>query len=901
MAVFAVPGARPITRTESPSDPLVVAGDGQGLMEAAAAGLLASDPTVFYSATFAGDRAGLERQLGNGAVLVLTDSNPKQLSTWGTVVDDYGYVEQANETPLLFDPAEASLPVFPGAGSGTQTVALVDGVASVRATAYSNPITNTAENQPLNAVDGDPDTSWTEGAFSPATDESIQVKLVRPVTTDHITLLQPQTGPRNRTVTNVTLSFDHGPPVTAALTPDSDAPPGQVVTFPTRTFGSVTVTVNATSAGVRKDYRSQSAVGFSEITIPGVAPATEVLRLPTDLLAATGARSLAHPLDILLNRIRTQVTPPRSDPEASMARRFTLPTARTFSIGGTARISTLVPDPTVDGLVGRTGGAPGPGGATVVAANSSGRLPGSLRSSASAAVDGDPATSWEPGLGNQTGDWVEYRLSRPVTFDHLDLRVVADGRHSLPTSVTVSTPSGSRVVSLPDIAAGAGRPQGSVTAVPLTFPALTGSDVRITIDSVRPHTFLDYLSNATNTDPVALAEVGIPGVAPMVTPASVPTRCYPDLVAVDGHQVDVEVSGSATTALANGGLTIRGCGNAAQGVSLAAGTHTVTTSTYQGTGLNVDALDLGSAAGGRPQALTADGLLPAPPSHPTPPVDVVHQGRTSVTVEVHGHGTPVWLVLGQSQSSGWKATTATGVGLGPSTLIDGYANGWYLPGPLVRGTTTVTLTWAPQRVVDVALVVSGATLLVSVVLIALPPRIQATGRRRRRRRGEPRGVPPTASDRVDAGVSAEAAAAGGGDPERPVPASVLRSGGAAPTRPRALGIALLGGLVAAVVVAPLAGVLTAAVILVELLVDRSRLVVVAGTMGLLLATVGYVTVEQHGNAFVSDINWPSHTGVANSLVWLALCLLGADGLVQWTRHRRGVGDGAVPPGPSGRA
>jgi len=188
-----------------------------------------------------------------------------------------------------------------------------------------------------------------------------------------------------------------------------------------------------------------------------------------------------------------------------------------------------------------------------------------------------------------------------------------------------------------------------------------------------------------------------------------------------------------------------------------------------------------------------------------------------------------------------------------------------------------------------------------VVLIALPPRIQATGRRRRRRRGEPRGVPPTASDRVDAGASAEAAAAGGGDPERPVPASVLRSGGAAPTRPRALGIALLGGLVAAVVVAPLAGVLTAAVILVELLVDRSRLVVVAGTIGLLLATVGYVTVEQHGNAFVSDINWPSHTGVANSLVWLALCLLGADGLVQWTRHRRGVGDGAVPPGPSGRA
>jgi arabinofuranan 3-O-arabinosyltransferase len=893
VAVFGVPDARPITRTETQADPLVVAGDGQGLMEGAAAGLLASNPTIFYSATFAGDRAGLDRQLANGAVLVVTDSNQKQLSTWGTVVDDYGYVEQPNETPLVFDPAEASLPVFPGAGSDTQTVAVVDGVASVRATAYSNPITNTAENQPLNAVDGDPQTSWKEGAFSPGTDESIQVKLVHPVTADHITLLQPQNGAKNRTVTNVTLSFDHGPSVTAALGRASDAPPGQVVRFPSRTFGSVTVTINATSSGVRKDYRRFSAVGFSEIDIPGVAPATEVLRLPTDLLAATGARSLAHPLDILLNRIRAQVTPPRSDPEASMARQFTLPTARTFSIGGTARISTLIPDPTVDGLVGRTGGSPGPGQAVVVSANSSGRLPGNLRSSASAAVDGDPSTSWEPGLGHQPGNWVEYQLSRPVTFDHLDLQIVADGRHSIPTSVTVSTPAGARVVTLPPIAAGAGRPQGSVTAVPVTFPALTGADVKVTVDSVRAHTFRDYLSNSTNTDPVALAEVGIPGVAPMVTPATVPTHCSPDLVAVDGHPVDVEVSGSTATALANGGLTIRGCGNAAQGITLAAGTHTITTSTRRATGLDVDALALGSAAGGPAQALTATGLLPAPPAHPSAPVDVVHQDRTSMTVKVHGDGAPVWLVLGQSQSRGWKATTATGVDLGSSTLIDGYANGWYLPAALSRGTTTVTLTWAPQRVVDAALVVSGATLVVSVVLIALPPRVLASGRRRRRRRGGPRGTHSTRPEAVGADAVG-AVASGRGDPERPVPASVLRSGGSAPTWPRALGIALLGGLVAGVVVAPLAGVLTAAAILVELLVDRSRVVVVAGTVALLLATVGYVTVEQHDNAFASDINWPSHTGVANSLVWLALCLLGADGLVQWVRHRRGAG--AARPG-----
>jgi len=912
VAVFPVPDARPITRAESPTAPLLVAGDGQGLVASAAAGLLASNPTIFYSATYAGDPAGFDAQMGHGAVLVLTDSNRKQLSTWGTVVDNYGYVEQANESPLVFDPAEASLPVFPGAGSATQTVAVVDGVASVRATSYSNPITNTAENQPLNAVDGNPDTAWTEGAFSPGTDESLQVKLVHPVTADHLTLLQPQTGPRNRTVTDVTLTFDGGSPVHATLGAASAVAPGQVVPFAPRTFRTVTVTIDGTSAGVQKSYRSQSAVGFAEVTIPGVAPATEVLRLPTDLLRAAGTSSLSHPLDILLSRIRTQVTPPRSDPEASMARRFTLPTARTFSIGGTARISTLIPDTQVDALVGRTGAPPtsGNGPATVLSANSSGRLTGSLRSSASAAVDGSPDTSWAPGFGTQSGGWVDYQLSRSEAIDHLDLQVVADGRHSIPTAITVSTPSGTRQVSLPPIPSGTSRPQGSVTSVPVSFPALTGSDVKITIDAVAPHTFLDYLSNSPNTDPVALAEVGIPGVAPLVTPATVPTRCYSDLVAVDGVPVDVSISGSTSSALANGGLTIRGCGNDARGVTLSAGTHTVTTSSYLAEGWNVDALAMGSAAGGRAETLTAAGLLPAPPAHPSAPVTVVRQGRTSMTVQVHGNGSPVWMVLGQSQSRGWKAATATGVDLGSSTLIDGYANGWYLPASLTRGTTTLTLTWAPQRVINAALVLSGVTLIVSLVLIALPPRVLA--RRRRRRRGEPRGTPLTSQEaqavtgagaEPSTGVAPSGARPGDGGPERPVLVSLSRGGGSSPPWARSVGIALVGGLVAGLMVAPLTGALIAAVILLGLRVDRSRLVTVVGTVGLLVATAGYVTLHQHRNGFVSDINWPFHEGLANSLVWVAVCLLGADGLVQWVRYRHAAeptassGDGDGDSGP----
>jgi hypothetical protein len=82
-------------------------------------------------------------------------------------------------------------------------------------------------------------------------------------------------------------------------------------------------------------------------------------------------------------------------------------------------------------------------------------------------------------------------------------------------------------------------------------------------------------------------------------------------------------------------------------------------------------------------------------------------------------------------------------------------------------------------------------------------------------------------------------------------------------------------------------VLVAAVVLLELVVDRSRIVVVVGTMGLLVAATVYVALHQHRNAFVPDINWPAHMGVANSLVWVAVFVLVADGVVAWVRHRRG--------------
>ncbi len=509
------------------------------------------------------------------------------------------------------------------------------------------------------------------------------------MTTSHIRLLQPQTGPRNRWITKVTVRFDGRSPIYRKLTRVSRLEPGQVIHFPSRTFKTMTITIDATSSGIRQNYNGLSGVGFAEVTIPGVAPVVQTLRMPTALLQQAGTSSIDHALVILMNRIRAANVPPRSDPELDMSRSFTLPTARTFSIGGTMRISAKDPDPVIDQLVGRTPvtvddrTALDSPAAEVVFTNSSGRLPGDLAAGAYAAIDGNPATSWMPGFGDQVGGWLQYSFDRPITFDHLNLQLVTDGRHSIPTEITITTSAGSRVVQLPAVPDGKGRAQGSTTSVPVSFPAISGQTVRITIDKVRALHELDYYSTSPQTFPVGIAEIGIPGVVPPPNPAAIPSQCFSDLLSIDGTPIDIEVSGTSSNALSSGALTISGCGNSAKGITLSAGRHVVQTSPYQAAGLDVDALWLTSAAGGAAQPLTSIGTIPdlGPPVTSTPAVKVLGQDRTHLEVKVTGgNGSPFWLVLGQSQSKGWKASIKDGRSFGSSSLIDGYANGWLISG-----------------------------------------------------------------------------------------------------------------------------------------------------------------------------------------------------------------------------
>jgi hypothetical protein len=448
-----------------------------------------------------------------------------------------------------------------------------------------------------------------------------------------------------------------------------------------------------------------------------------------------------------------------------------------------------------------------------------------------------------------------------------------------------------------------------VTPVVAQFPALTGSNIRITIDATEPVHFLDYVSGKENTEPVGLAEAGIPGVAALTTPAQIPARCWPNLLQVDGKPIDIEISGSSATALSNGGLSITGCGNSAQGIRLSAGTHILTTSPSSTAGLNVDSLTLASAAGGAPLPLTSTGLIPATPApvaH-SPSLKVLSQNRSGMRVSVSGDGTPFWLVLGQSQSRGWVATTQSGVDLGSSTLIDGYANGWYVPGSAAAGTTVVNIEWQPQRVVNVAIVASSGALAASLGLVLLPPGIVAerlARRRSRRRKGKgaaAAGQTGAASPAAAAAQAAAPQARAAVDPDdEPRLSNPLRSGGRRPAWYWAAVIAVLGGLIAAVAVAPLAGLAVGAVLLLGLLVDRSRVLLVLGALGLITLTGVVMARGQFIHRFVPDINWPAHFPVANSLTWLAICLLAADAVVVAVRLRPSSARSDEDAGPAAK-
>jgi arabinofuranan 3-O-arabinosyltransferase len=907
LVTYTVPDPRPVLRAESDTGALVVSGDATGLNDLAGLGMLNTSSAIYYSGTLAKDPSRVRALAAQEAQLVVTDTNRKQAFRWDTLTANAGATETPSENPAKSDPSDSPVVLFPGAPISTKTTASYVGAVNVTASSYGNSVSFTPEDRAYSAIDGNLDTAWITGTF--VTDPAgqwwqVQFAQDHPVTTNHITLVQPQKGDRSRWVSKVTATFDGRHPITFRLNASSHAEGGQTLTFPTTTFHTLRLTIDATTDDTAPPLTA-SAVGFSEVEIPG-QHVQEVVAMPTDLLSAVGAASLQDRLTLVMTRQRTSPFPPRTDPETTITRSFTLPTARTFTFSGTASLSALIPDTEIDQLVGRSG----------IAAWSSGRLPGDLQATTSATLDDNPATAWQPGLGSaaQVGSTLTYALKAPMTLTHLGLGMVADGRHSVPTSVTISANGQSRSVTLPAIADSS--VPGAVTTVPLSFPALRGQQFTITFTGVRQEMAANYYSAGPLTLPLGIATVsGFTGAPVPVTPAALPGTCTAGLLSIDGTPIDVAVVGSTATALDNDEVQVVPCGPDAKGITLAAGTHVLQTAVGHSTttGWNIDQLVLDSAAGGGPgvtPTVTPSGepSVAATQAGAAPTVTVQSVHIDTETAKVTGATSPFELVLGQSIDKGWQAVASPGPGapagshsvnLGTPQLVDSFANGWAVTGAdlhaLGDGSSfVVSLEWTPQREVWVALGLSGAALGLCLLLAFLPERWRGWARRARRERRRER----KAGESGSGSVGGEPVVASGG---RAVSVAV-----AVADQPQlvffrrepkhrvhwwnAILLGLITGVVAAGVTSLAVGGGIALLVIAGLLIPWVRWVAAVGSVGFIVAGCLNVIRGQAVHHYLPGSNWAGSFVMAGNRIWIGVVLLLADAVI--------VSAGARSPRPA---
>ena len=709
LALYPVADARSMIRAEPTAGSLLVWGDGAGLVDAAGAGMLTTRGAILYAATLDSHPGIVAPTRSTTPSLLVTDTNRRQGSRWGTTRENSGATEAAGSTPLIVDPRDTRLDIFTGSSDSFQTVAEYGpDVANVRATRYGVDGAYSIGARPINAIDGDPRTKWTVGDAREVIGDRLVIDYRHPVTADHIDVTQLQ---GNRYITTLSVLLDGQVATTVHLDDSSFITPGQRIDLGgNRTFSSLELRIDDANVSHLVSFSGVDDVGFRDVLVPGVT-ATEWIRVPSAGLDRFGAPD--SPLAYLFTRLRANpLEGYRQDPELRLARLFTTPRASDFRLRTIARVSGNASSQLIDALIGRPGTAQG-----YAAVEGDLYLFGDLDARPSSADDGDLTTAWVTPFGPQIGSGLTVINPAATTIDHLRLSVIADGRHSVPTSLLLTADDGSEhLVTVPEIV---DDPRaGSVSTVDIPVDAFTTTRVRVAIAGQRYVDTKDPFTARPHALPIAIAELGLPHIVGPV-PSSMPETCHSGILTLDGTDLPVRLSGPTAAALDRQAIVAQSCAD--PDLRLGAGDHALATTTGLDTGIDIDQVTFSSLVAGTPQSLDASpaslGSLPAITSDPT--------GRLSYRVTSADATTPYWLVLGQSLSKGWTARIRGGASLGEPTLIDGFANGWLIDPSVVGTSVVIDLVWAPQRSVNLALLISAfwlGLLLIAAVVLALRAR-----------------------------------------------------------------------------------------------------------------------------------------------------------------------------------
>ena len=673
-AIFDLTTSAAIVDAESPTGSVLVVGDGDGLVDSAAAGLVTGDELVVQVGALTDNQ--LAEFVAADPRIVITDSNRKRYRNFfSSIAATVGPTETPDEK--LADPYGYDIrpDVFEHDDPADQTYVVQ---TRGRATATRDGGSGRPENRAAVAFDGDPTTAWRIDGATVA-GERLRVELDRPEAVAEIRLLQALDFPRDRSITGVKIRVDGGDPISVELDQRSFRGRGQIIPLDVSTIGELEIEIASTTESP-VDARFANPVGFAEVSI-GRARVVETLVVP-DVFDRRGV-DIEGAVDFVFTRQR--VDPRllgRGDEEARLARSFTLARAQRFEVTGNLAIATNADDTVLDTMLG-TGISGG-------RADASSHLQGSIAARSAGAFDGDPTTRWTSAFRPQVGEWIELEVDTPIALDAFTLSVLADGRHQVPTRIGVSI-DGRRLGSfdLPNLEDGVG-----VTDVPIDLGRqVLAQKVRITLESVRPAraTPDPWLPVSLEVDGLNLRGRG--SLDPESSPSDPfhPERCRDDVLLLDGEPLAIRPRVDSTFEL---------CGEA---VELGAGEHTIASRSGAQSGIDVNRLVLRSA--------TSRAAV----TRSTTTVEVLESGRDSLTAEVTTDGEPFWFVLRESFSDGWQPS-GDGLEFGPRTMVDGYANGWLVT-PDGAGEARLALQWTPQRTQWVAFAVSSAAIALCAWLV----------------------------------------------------------------------------------------------------------------------------------------------------------------------------------------
>jgi hypothetical protein len=582
------------------------------------------------------------------------------------------------------------------------------------------------------------------------------------------------------------------------------------------------------------------------VSIPGVA-VQEMIRLPEDLFRKLGTRAADAPLAVVLTRHRADPAEVnRSDPEWALQRTFTLDTPLQLTLDGTARLHAEAPDARVDQALGLPGAAQG--GFT---AQATGQVAGSLHQRGSAAFDGDAATWWTTPFDTVAGQAVELDAGRTVRLDEADLTVVADAEHSAPKRVAVSADGGAPVVvDVPPVTPAA---NGTTTRVRVPLPKpVEGRRLRFEVTDVEPRFTTDWFTQGPSMLPVSIAEIAVPGLPTRSMPAEASTACRTDLLAVDGSPVGVRVAGSTADALSGEGLEVTTCDG--KPLTLAPGRHDVVAAKGADTGIDLDRLVLTTPRWSAATAAASDGGASTDEGSTVGPIE--HHGPARADGKVRTDGEPFWLRLQQSMNDGWKLDIDDAEVDGPITL-DSNATGWLVT-PKHAGTLAYSVTWTPQRTVDIAVILTALSAVLCFALVVVGWR-RSRGRTRTVDHGEP--------ELLDAANA-------------PAPASVGVT----------VAVALGTGVLAAILIHPWVALAAAPLAAITLRLPRAGRFLPAALVALAAAQIVWYQ-QQHD--YELDRDWAQHFPGAHLSAFLGVVLLAVGaGWEVW--GRRGQRRGSAP-------